>query len=370
MTTEKIQQHFIPKFYLRNFSFKGNGKQIGVFNDINGFFVPCGKIKTQACKPFYYGRDGRIENGLATIESEVAPIIVDIRERNLIPSFSKDTHVRLLHFVILMSARNPTASEEVIESGNQLRQMIHEMTNGKAEIGPEAMLKKDEAVRMLLQQLTMSVTFCMDLKMKLLLNKTSSPFITSDNPVIKYNQFLEQRKWPGGNTGYGNIGLQMFFPVDPFKMLLFYDDSIYKAGDKKKQIIELTNPSDVEQLNLLQFLNSKSIIFFNDIVDRQYLVGLSAQAKKYQKANINQTQLYPLIINSPEGEIKDRVIHQTTTDCKINLKIENMSLTKKAKHHVLSKSAAQLRPKASELMKVFFDDEIKKYLLTEMAGMR
>jgi hypothetical protein len=45
--TEKKNQHYIPKFYLRNFSYENNGKQIGVYNILNEIFVSKGKLKTQ-----------------------------------------------------------------------------------------------------------------------------------------------------------------------------------------------------------------------------------------------------------------------------------------------------------------------------------
>ena len=38
MVTDKKNQHYVPKFYLRNFSFEDNKKQIGLFNLENEFY--------------------------------------------------------------------------------------------------------------------------------------------------------------------------------------------------------------------------------------------------------------------------------------------------------------------------------------------
>jgi hypothetical protein len=361
MSTEKQRQHYVPKLYLRQFSYNENGKQIGVFNTNNSFFKADAKLKTQAYKPFFYGKDGSIENELANVEDEIAPLLTSIRANNEVPAFNTQERLRLLHFIILMSVRNPMASEEVIESGKQLRKTISDMSGGMAEIDAAEMMNSEEAVQMVLQQLAMYVTSCTDLKTKLILNQTETPFITSDNPVVKYNQFLEQRKWPGGITGYGSVGLQLFLPIDTQRLLLFYDDSIYKVGGRRKKILDLKNPTDIDQINLLQFLNCKSILFFNEKASEPYLNMLLHQSKRYRKANLKVTEIYPLIIQSADGEEMDQIIRQGTTDCKINLTIEHLSFTKKAKHHVLSKSAAQLRPRANQLMDLFHGNEIKKY---------
>ncbi|MDA3844285.1 MAG: DUF4238 domain-containing protein, partial [Candidatus Kapabacteria bacterium] len=61
MKTEKKNQHYIPKFYLRNFSYQRNNKQIGVYTLKNNLFIQTGKLKKQASKNFFYGSDGEVE---------------------------------------------------------------------------------------------------------------------------------------------------------------------------------------------------------------------------------------------------------------------------------------------------------------------
>src|SRR5687767_10294257 len=192
MNTDKNRQHYVPKFYLRNFSIDNNRKQIGAFNTKTNLFIPNAKLKTQASKPFFYGKDGEIENELSNVESNVAPLVTSICKTKTIPSFNSDNHLQLLHFVILMSSRNPIASNEVIERGKQLREIVSETTEGGTKIDPSSMSNQEQAIKMVLQQINIFTTVCNDLKLKILINKSSTPFITSDNPLIKYNQFLEQ----------------------------------------------------------------------------------------------------------------------------------------------------------------------------------
>jgi hypothetical protein len=50
----------------------------------------------------------------------------------------------------------------------------------------------------------------LDLKSKVLINRTPTRFITSDRPVVKYNQYLEKTKHPGGNVELFTNGPQVF----------------------------------------------------------------------------------------------------------------------------------------------------------------
>ena len=63
--TEKKNQHYIPKFYLRNFSYQNFGKQIGVYNLENKLYIPKAALKNQVTfyvihLPLFTPRDGRL----------------------------------------------------------------------------------------------------------------------------------------------------------------------------------------------------------------------------------------------------------------------------------------------------------------------
>ena len=81
--TEKKNQHYLPKFYLRNFSYYNNEKQIGLYNIFNSFFIHQAKLKTQGSKNFYYGKDGIIENFLSEHEGRFAKIVKEIIDRSI-----------------------------------------------------------------------------------------------------------------------------------------------------------------------------------------------------------------------------------------------------------------------------------------------
>jgi len=78
MTTKK-NQHFVPKFYLRNFSYEMNNKEIGIYNINTGFSYNKAPIKGQAYKSYFYGKDNDVEDKLSKAEGFTSFIFKKIR---------------------------------------------------------------------------------------------------------------------------------------------------------------------------------------------------------------------------------------------------------------------------------------------------
>lgn len=123
--SERKKHHYIPKFYLRNFSYKGNGNQIGIFNTKKNIFKQKAKLKTQGYENYFYGKDGFVEDQLSKIENILAPIISEIiRNRKLPPKFS-DNHINLLYFIVIIDMRNPYQLDNYKNKLFQLQNFIN-----------------------------------------------------------------------------------------------------------------------------------------------------------------------------------------------------------------------------------------------------
>lgn len=355
MTTDKKNQHYVPKFYLRNFSFQNNQNQIGLFNIVNNKFIDKAKLKTQASKNFYYGTDGNIEDSLSNIEGHLATNIRKVLEDNILPKKLSPEHFELAIFVTLTDLRNPIRI-------NGIKAMEIEMENRLKEVDPDVELKDfmselthQEAVTISIGQATHMADMIADLDYKLIINDSNKPFITSDFPVIKYNQFLEVKDIHGSITGYGVTGLQIFLPLNFRNMLFFYDSGIYKLGKKKQKLHVLTDSKDVDNINILQFINCFDTVYFDEKADEDYIKNLFEKSKKYTRANVAKAELSYLFENEDDHkrlETKQKnLIVMNSTDCKTSLKISGLSIHSRGKKHKLSKSMAQLRPHANKLMK-------------------
>ena len=187
---------------------------------------------------------------------------------------------------------------------------------------------EQEAVEIAFSMIESSLASCADLDYKLLINTSKMPFITSDIPLIKYNQYLEYKKSLRAKNGYGNIGIQLFLPLSPTKMILFYDSMIYKVGDRKKDFIELNNEQEITQFNILQILNCQNILFFDDTVNNKYINDIVSSSKKFTKANLTESQIIPRM--SEQGEImkNENAIIITQSSLSTKLTFSNITLGK------------------------------------------
>jgi len=99
-----------------------------------------------------------------------------------------------------------------------------------------------------------------DLEIKLLKNNSDIGFITSDNPIVFYNQLLEEIKFEGAKTGIIHRGLIILLPLSPLYCIILYDSKVYKIGSKKQTIVNV-DYSDINNINALTFLSSDKIIY-------------------------------------------------------------------------------------------------------------
>lgn len=100
-------------------------------------------------------------------------------------------------------------------------------------------------------------------------------FLTSDAPLIHYNQYLEGA--PTG-SGLGCYGVQIFLPLTPSKLLFLYDPEIYKVSRDEEGRIFIRRQEDIDQINILQFLSSKSNVYFGTNMTPESLVALADRA--------------------------------------------------------------------------------------------
>jgi len=349
--TDKKNQHYIPKFYLRNFSYQKNGKQIGLFNIKADKYFQTGKLKTQGSKSFFYGYDGIVEDTLSEIEGEIAKTIQDIISTQTLPQRDTFEHGNLLVFVALTHLRNPVIIDTIKEQPKHFEKLMNEDLPDSVKKFTSPEITHEYAIGLALSMLPNVVEMLHDLEYKILINDTSTCFITSDFPVVKYNQFLESKRWPHGKTGYGNVGLQIFIPLNPRIVLVLYDPWIYKVGDKKNHKFMITQTNDIRQINTLQLLNCYESIFFNEDINENYARAMVHRTKGYVKPNQVQSSLAYLKSSKNPSPKQKNLIIVGSTDIEIKLNITGINLHSKSKTYVFSSSVAQLRPLAREVVK-------------------
>jgi len=125
---------------------------------------------------------------------------------------------------------------------------------------------------------------------KFLVNLSLLPFVTSDAPVIFYNQLMEHADNYLGATGLVAKGLQIFYPIHPRLMICLYDPNVYDFGDGCNSCYSTESVEEVHQLNGLQLTNCKSQLFFDGLISEEYVTELCKHFEEYRgtSKNINR----------------------------------------------------------------------------------
>ncbi len=178
--------------------------------------------------------------------------------------------------------------------------------------------------------------------MKLLENKTRRLFITSDNPSVQYNQFLEKRRPRGSNTGQASKGLQIFLTLGPRHMLMLYDGDVYQVGGSKHSEvhIEVGLETDVEALNVLQAANADEVLYFSANTDLVHVREAVESAKVHR--HTEQVSLKEHCGIGPSGE-KGILIETSKVDLEIGLVLDFSVVLPSAADGYLDHHAAPVR---------------------------
>jgi hypothetical protein len=288
-------------------------RRIGLFNIPRRLFVPSASIKAQAQRHKLYG-DAETEMALAELEGAASAVIRKAIRDGSLPPRSDDAHYTLVTYVIFQAERTPTA---VAAHEEHVEKLVKKLASFEVDLAPyvdQISVKSSDPVRETLEMAAACHYVALDLCSKLLLRTGKTRFITSDHPVVLYNQFMEKRRKPGSGTGLSSLGLQVFLPLSPDVCLILFDPGVYKVGSTLRQTELRINSSeaDVQALNLLQIANAGSLLFFDaSVTDTQVREAL-AQAEPLRLSVRTCVNAYP---NAANGSgTSEHLIHYFKKD--------------------------------------------------------
>ena len=295
MTTQKKKaetknQHYVPQFYLRYFSV--DKKNVGAYILKSGKNIPSAPIKGQASRDYFYSDNMEMEKALSNLEACAKKVLDKIIAAPTEP-LSKEDKDTLFDFTMIQLGRTEEQAnfikvwyEEVVRSLQDVFSKISADTGGD-----QGESFKDKVSGLIGEPPPFPAVYSVaaheeisdimrDLSVKILVNKTDKSFIASDNPVAKYNQFMERMRQE--TYGLGARGLQKFFPLSPQRGLMYYDPKCYKLGDKKKEYVELDQNKDIDELNKLTSCNSGGLLYYrHGTISNQEIVSLSEVRRKF-----------------------------------------------------------------------------------------
>lgn len=318
---KKKKHHYIPRFYLKRFSINNEGKFLGLFNIKNRKFIQNAPLKSQAYENFLYGEDDEIENALAEMEGKVSQLFSYwIDEKLLYPPPAETNGFKLLkRFILYQTFRTPKSGSDIMEMLNDgMKKIVQEFKPTLWESFKDCNIVHENSVLLGLFRSIENEHLLQYLECKFLVNLSLLPFITSDAPIIFYNQLMEQAGNYIGATSFVAKGLQIFYPIHPRLMICLYDSNIYDFGNGSINCCSTESIDEIHQLNGLQLINSKSQVFFDDLITEDYIIKLCNHFEEFRgkSKNINE------IIN--QGNKK--IFVTSSEDAHINLTLEFFKL--------------------------------------------
>ncbi|MCI8545558.1 MAG: DUF4238 domain-containing protein [Bacilli bacterium] len=295
------KQHYVPRFYMKNFA--NDNKQ---FNVIDIFKKKCYNnvpYMNQCYENYFYDKDNKWENELGILEVKWSTLINKIICEDYYPS--EDEKIILKEFAMFQKNRTKYHSEELKSLiWTNLKVGVELEFNSKNKYFDELEFEKlkddflkDKMQNVIQESLEMSRSACKhinDLELCIIKYNTKKKLISSDNPIINYNNFYFR------STGYDNAGIIIFFPISSEILIVIYDSKMYTGNDNKKLIIS-NNEYEVKYLNYYQILNSNGLIFYKDSeMTKELITSLNNnKIKKYLKYNKNT----PSVIGPPNEKI-------------------------------------------------------------------
>jgi len=267
----KRNQHYIPQYYLRNFSI--NSKSVCCFNIARHKPIETASIKGQCKIKYFYGKIPTIENALNKHETLCSKVIKTIIRNQKLPERNTFEHRQLLRFIAVQHGRTKNSADVINEMvSHTLKQMAIDSKKLTKEQLKDVKIELNDPVLLSLNTVVKTYPLLLDLKYHMFINHSKISFITSDNPIIFYNEYTKGIEGIGC-TGFTSVGLLIFVPLSPKILLLFYDPVIYKVGDRKLNLTSIHQENDIFYFNLLQYLNAYNNIYFRSYsMERQIFI--------------------------------------------------------------------------------------------------
>lgn len=317
------KHHYVPRFYLKRFSPDGNS--INIWNLPNQKKVLSANLKNQCYKDYFYGKELEVEAALAKIEGEASRILRRVDQLGAPPAVGSGSHLILILYVLMQHGRTAYAADTLNEMNDKMVKHIFGADAKSKGIDLEKItIGIKDVSRYSLSLTTQMYPMLLDMECRLLVNHSSVEFVTSDNPVVLYNQLFSFRRF-ASNTGWASKGLQIFLPIGPHATLLFFDPDVYGVGSNTSSVVSLHHDKDIYQLNTLQACSAaKNIYFSSSALNIEALSNKALQFRRKQKSNLD-------VFPKSEGKNRSHLISTSREDVRTNLSLSFLRLTKGAK---------------------------------------
>jgi len=345
---QKANQHFVPRFYLRNFSTNSKRKCVSLYNLQCGRYVASASIRREATGRYIYGQDNKVEDMLMLLESKICQVIAGILQSHELPHRDSEEYHGLLAHILIQRRRTPSAGKELLDFANKPLAAALQPDSRLDGIGTDWILSPDDPILASMAYSTWMWPLLLDLHAKLILSSRSAEFLTSDSPVVYYNQFLKSRRPGLGNIGMLTKGLQIVFPLSPTTLLMLYDHRVYRVGDKKDDVVWIQSPKEVDKLNSLQLVCADRNLYFSSGITESHVTRLAAKSKRARSKYRTEVIRY---WNAPNTN--EQLVHVRPPEARCNLDLAFSRVHRRMRKVDLGENVAL--PRDEEMQELLYD---------------
>jgi len=217
MASKVKLEHYVPQFYLRNFSMKNDRRRVYCFDKPTAkTFVS--NIKNIACERYFYDfptkDDKSVEKNLSKIEPALAAAYDKLITGADLNKLNWEERVSMAVFIAIQEIRTKEMRESL---SDMIKQFEERLRRDKLSPSLEKQLQrvaKEEYPKELqiamLKKVRDFSDIILGMKWILIENNTKTPNWTSDHPISRWNPIDLS---PYGNLGYLCRGIQIFFPL-------------------------------------------------------------------------------------------------------------------------------------------------------------
>lgn len=257
-------QHFVPRALLKPFTLDAAGKAISLFNSRSKAYKLDVALKHQCSKDNFYDKDPKLQNAIEKTEVMYALL------RDAVISSAKTNAALDFRFFstfwLFQHMRTEAASKYIVAMSEDLRNKA-KLAESKAEFT----LK--DAIQISMDLFSINIDIVDDYAVCILKNKTSQPFITSDDPAIQTNRwFLQDRRNSHRAIGHGTAGNLIMFPISPHLLFLGYDRDVYKITSRNGWV-DVKSEDDVTAINQFQYLNFHHNLYFDRKLNHDFILN-------------------------------------------------------------------------------------------------
>ncbi|WP_074190923.1 DUF4238 domain-containing protein [Vibrio antiquarius] len=285
--SEKQNQHYVPQYYLRNFS--NDGISIRMLLKKQGKVIKNVTIDNQASDNNFYG-DHEIEKKVTTYDNQFSAVIskaiLGIKNNSLSGEDFLGLFKAVCFQYLRTSAQRHNKKPLMDFYEDFYQEDLKNVDDYDSGVSQEATDAVNFAMRSVLEamsdgkkwqlfdmfNLDYELSEISDLDAVFIINKTKFPLVCSDSPVNRFNIALQDLECD--KVGNKNHGLIIYYPISSEFGFLLFDKNAYKLKSDDLNIVTITNESDVYCLNSAQLYNSVNSVFFKDFQFSEYVKNM------------------------------------------------------------------------------------------------